>query len=119
MNQKIKIVSNGTAIGTHVYTAEGAEIKGITKIEIHPLVPGGLVSAQLTVVGVALELLADGSTVEKKKIPAPPKSPLSRIVMDGVLRYATCPLCHSTMTYRYVLFGQRKCIHPECGHTEN
>jgi formate dehydrogenase maturation protein FdhE len=48
----------------------------------------------------------------------PPKPPLSRMVSYSGLRYAICPLCSSTMKYRFVLFGRRKCIHPECGHTE-
>ena len=55
---KLKIVSDGTALGTHVY-AGNTEINGISCIKILPINPGGLVSAVLTFPVVALDLVAD------------------------------------------------------------
>lgn len=74
--------------------------------------------------GELLESVLAEYKVEQKKpisesveqIPAPPKPPLSRMIKDGALRYACCPKCSSTMLFKFWIFGQRKCVHPECGH---
>lgn len=44
----VKIISDGTAKGTKVFVNE-EYIKGLTKIEIAPIQPGGIVTAMLTV----------------------------------------------------------------------
>lgn len=47
-------------------------------------------------------------------IPAPPKPPHSRLLKDN--GDYLCPKCGSTVVKKYWLFGQLKCIHPECGY---
>jgi hypothetical protein len=47
MSDKIRIESDGTSIGTKVFIGDEV-IKGITKIEFPPIVPGGLISARIT-----------------------------------------------------------------------
>lgn len=48
--------------------------------------------------------------------PPPPRAPLSRMVVEGALRWKYCPKCSNTMLYKWWLFGQLKCAHPECGY---
>jgi hypothetical protein len=59
MTPKLKIVSDGTAHGTKVYTESGEQLTGITGIDIHPLRPGEPVRATLSFVLVELELTAE------------------------------------------------------------
>lgn len=54
----IKITSDGTARGTRVTGPDGVELKGITKIEILPVLPGELVRAAITFSLVHLEIEA-------------------------------------------------------------
>tara|TARA_R110001599_G_scaffold100770_9_gene258139 strand:+ start:5898 stop:6149 length:252 start_codon:yes stop_codon:yes gene_type:complete len=51
----VEIVSDGTAIGTKVYV-DGEYIEGLTKIEILPIKPNGIVSAVLTIDKVSLNM---------------------------------------------------------------
>ena len=55
----ITILSNGSASGTKVFAADGAEIKGVTKIEIADIKPNGSVSAVLHFSDVKLDLKAN------------------------------------------------------------
>jgi len=55
---KIKIISDGTSIGTHVH-AGGTEITGITGIEILPIEPGGVVMARITFQMPKLDIVAE------------------------------------------------------------
>lgn len=63
--KKIRIVSDGLSTGTKVY-CDGAEIGGITKIEILPLVAGDpeFVSARLTFGAAELDITAKQITDE-------------------------------------------------------
>jgi hypothetical protein len=56
MKKSIKIVSNGSPLGTDVSTADGVPINGITKIEILPIEHGKLVCARITFIGVELDM---------------------------------------------------------------
>lgn len=51
MKNLVRIVTpeNGTTLGTKVFTADGSEIKNILAIEIKPMLPNGVVSAEITV----------------------------------------------------------------------
>ena len=53
----IKIISDGTAAGTRVYAGD-TEITGISKIEIKPIMPGGLVECSLHFERVELDSVA-------------------------------------------------------------
>lgn len=59
----IKIHSDGTALGTHV-TIDGAEISRITKIELGPIVSGGIVTAKLTVLVDELQIAIANADIE-------------------------------------------------------
>lgn len=54
----IKITSDGTAHGTRVTGPDGVPLKGITKIEILPLLPDEMLCATLTFCRVQLEIQA-------------------------------------------------------------
>ncbi len=55
---KLKIVSDGTARGTHAFF-QNTEITGIARIEILPIEPDGLVGAVLTFLAVEIDLVAE------------------------------------------------------------
>ena len=59
----INIVSDGTAFGIKVYGENGTKISGITRNELIPIVPHGLVSARLTFAAVKLDMVADDGAV--------------------------------------------------------
>jgi hypothetical protein len=59
MSDRIRIVSDGTAHGTRVLNADGEPIPGVTKIEIEPLEPCGIVRAKLTFHFVELDVVAN------------------------------------------------------------
>jgi len=46
--------------------------------------------------------------------PAEPAAPLNALIREGCNH--ACPLCGSTVTYRYWLFGHKRCIHPDCNY---
>ena len=54
----------------------------------------------------------------KMLLPPKPKPPLNRFLReDGGC--GTCPKCHSSMMrMKLYFFGNKKCIHPECGFEE-
>lgn len=58
MTNKLKIVSDGTAMGTHVY-AGNIEIEGISKIEFLPILPMGVIEVKLTFKVVELDVVAE------------------------------------------------------------
>ena len=62
MNPSIMIISDGTSHGTQIKVGEQA-IKGVTKIEIFPIVAMGTVKARLTFDLVALRLKAEVENV--------------------------------------------------------
>lgn len=66
----IRIVSNGAALGTKVYADDGQEIKGVSRIEILPVTPNGLVQARITLVNVALDVQA--ANIKRKALPPIP-----------------------------------------------
>lgn len=57
MARIVRIVSNGTSTGTHVYLDSGEKVTNITKIEFNPLESGKILSCSLTFVNVAVDLL--------------------------------------------------------------
>jgi hypothetical protein len=57
--QHLRIVSDGTAVGTKVYLPSGEEVKGITGITIEPLRPGEPVRASLSFMCVKLDMQAE------------------------------------------------------------
>jgi hypothetical protein len=68
----LKIVSDGTASGTHVIDADGQILRtgktcGLKRIVIDPIEPGGQVTAHLTLEGVALEVTATPRVKQRKK----------------------------------------------------
>ena len=65
MSATIRIVSDGTAKGTRVYTADGYEIKGIRAITFSKIEPGGMVEAQLDFGLVRLDVTALSDDIAK------------------------------------------------------
>lgn len=59
----VKIVSDGTAQGTKVFIGDDY-IKGLTKVEIEPIKPGGLVKAKLTINMVTLRAELKNAEIE-------------------------------------------------------
>lgn len=59
MPGRIRIISDGTAMGTRVLNADGAAIPGVMRVEILPIEPSGAVTARLTLGLVELELEAE------------------------------------------------------------
>lgn len=62
MKNKIRIVSDGTAQGTKVFACGingEVEIGNITRIELLPIEPGGVLQARLTISRVEVDVLAD------------------------------------------------------------
>jgi len=57
--KKLRIVSDGTAINTHVYAGD-QELSGICKIEFDPLEPGGLLQVRLTAMA-EIDVLAENA----------------------------------------------------------
>lgn len=60
---QLKIISDGTAKGTRVVFGDSF-IEGITRIKINPIKPGGLVSAEISICQVALELAIKDADIE-------------------------------------------------------
>ena len=57
--KNIRIVSDGTAAGTFVFTASGEKITGIMKTVIKPIEPGSPVIAVITIYGAELDMVAN------------------------------------------------------------
>ena len=55
----IRIVSDGTSRGTKVYDADGKELRGVTKVVIHPITPQGVLTASVDFHRVALDVVAE------------------------------------------------------------
>jgi hypothetical protein len=45
--KKLRIVSDGTAIGTHIYAGD-QELMGVVRIDFDPLEAGGMLTVRLT-----------------------------------------------------------------------
>lgn len=58
MTTKLKIISDGTSIGTHVY-AGNVEITGVVGIEFEPIKMSALVKAKISFIGVELDIVAE------------------------------------------------------------
>jgi hypothetical protein len=58
-NQKVRIVSDGTAYGTRVLNADGTQIPNVARIEILPIEPNGIVQARVTLNLVELGVSSD------------------------------------------------------------
>jgi hypothetical protein len=58
MTQKLKIVSDGTAVGTRVH-AGGVELTDVVKIEIDKIEFGTVVKAKITFINVELDVVAE------------------------------------------------------------
>ncbi len=56
---KIKIVSDGRAINTHVETEDGHEIKGVQSIDWHVDVESGLATAEIKFVNIPVDVVGD------------------------------------------------------------
>ncbi len=55
--------------------------------------------------------------IKKKKLknlPKKPNPPLCRISNPDKGCGILCPKCGSSMEIKYIFFGKKKCIHPEC-----
>jgi hypothetical protein len=68
----LKIVSDGTATGTHVLDADGQMLRlgktcGIKRVVIDPIEPGGHVTAHLTLEGVGLDIIATPRVKQRRK----------------------------------------------------
>lgn len=59
MVRSIRIVSDGTAIGTDVFLDTGERVTGIVKIEFDQLQYGKPFTATLTFTGVDIDMVAD------------------------------------------------------------
>jgi hypothetical protein len=73
MSGRIRIISDGTARTTHVLDAKGDKIKwgssGLTKIEILPIMPDGIVEAVFTVQFVAVDIEGVAILHDKEILP--------------------------------------------------
>ncbi|KVO11728.1 hypothetical protein WJ73_19460 [Burkholderia ubonensis] len=62
--KKVRIVSDGTPVGTRVFNYDGSEIPNIARIEIMPIAPDCLVRARIEIgcveLGCAAEHIGDG-----------------------------------------------------------
>jgi hypothetical protein len=67
MSRQIKIISDGTALGTRVQLPDGTPIPNITEVKID-ILPGGLVEARITILNVRLDMTA--TEMEVPEIPA-------------------------------------------------
>jgi hypothetical protein len=52
----IRIISDGTPLGTKVLDSIGLPISGVARIEIAPIVPNELISAKITFILPALDI---------------------------------------------------------------
>lgn len=59
----VTIISDGTAAGTKIKVGDGF-MSGITRVEIDPIAPNGLVRAKLTVDAVALRMAFKDADIE-------------------------------------------------------
>ncbi len=59
---KLKIVSDGRAINTHVETEDGHEIKGVQSIDWHVDVESGLATAEIKFVNIPVDIVGDTDT---------------------------------------------------------
>jgi hypothetical protein len=50
----------------------------------------------------------------KPLIPMPPLPPLDRHIIWGGITFGFCPNCYSSLKRKYIFFGKKYCIHPEC-----
>ncbi|PVX86466.1 hypothetical protein [Paraburkholderia unamae] len=66
MTDRIKIISDGTSMGTRVLNADGAPVPGVMRVEILPIEPNGIVVAHLTVGLVELDI--DASVTESRAV---------------------------------------------------
>lgn len=72
----MRIVSDGTPMGTHVYSAGGEKLRGICAIDIGPIRANGLVTASLLVELVGLDLDLPDDQVRLDESPAEAPAPL-------------------------------------------
>lgn len=64
MANKIRVVSDGTAMGTRIFACNrenGADIEltGVDGIEFYPLKPGGVLGVRLSFIQAEIDVLAD------------------------------------------------------------
>ncbi len=82
----IKITSDGTASGTRVTGQDGVPLKGITKIEILPIEPDGIVRAAVTFSMAHLEIEAIRQAAEQY---VEPQHPAEAMGFDAWMRQRT------------------------------
>ena len=69
MTERVRIISNGTAMGTRVLNPDGAPIPHVMRMEIVPIEPNGAVTARLTIGLLELDLEADLALADAKARP--------------------------------------------------
>jgi len=55
-DQKLKIVSDGSGMGTRLVMPDGTVVPGVTRIDLRPITSDGEVEAVITCVGISLDI---------------------------------------------------------------
>lgn len=48
------------------------------------------------------------------KEPQRPEPPLNRHILDSIFVIGFCDLCGSSIKRKWLIFGEKYCIHPQC-----
>ncbi|MBP1314451.1 hypothetical protein [Herbaspirillum sp. 1130] len=64
-DQKLKIVSDGSGMGTRVVMPDGTVVPGVTRIDLRPITSEGEIEAVITFVGVSLDIDLSREFVEQ------------------------------------------------------
>ncbi|QJQ02120.1 hypothetical protein C798_18345 [Herbaspirillum rubrisubalbicans Os34] len=61
----LKIVSDGSGMGTRLVMPDGSVVPGVSRIELRPITIDGMIMAVITCVGVNLDIDVSGEFAEK------------------------------------------------------
>ncbi|WP_343742120.1 hypothetical protein [Herbaspirillum huttiense] len=68
-DQRLKIVSDGSGMGTRLVMPDGTVVPGVTRIDLRPITSDGDVAAVITFVGVSLDIDVSREFVEQQLAP--------------------------------------------------
>lgn len=67
-DQKLKITSDGSGMGTRLLMPDGTVVPGVTRIDLRPITEDGQVEAVITCVGVSLDIDVSGEFAERLSV---------------------------------------------------